>query len=154
MEKPPVFIGSSTEGLRIAEAVFAHLSQETKPKLWTHQLFQPGEYPMETLEKQIRQHSFAIIVASPDDQIVKRGVTSPAMRDNLLLEFGLFVGALGRKHTFFLCPNTPKIELPSDMLGITVASYDRARVDGGSDEVAAVRERCGIVHRFSIRCGG
>jgi predicted nucleotide-binding protein len=70
MEKPSVFIGSSTEGLSIAEAPFVCLSHDTKPKLWTHQPFLPGQYPMETLEKQLRQHSFAILVASPDDQII------------------------------------------------------------------------------------
>ena len=52
MENPRVFIGSSSEGLAIAEAIFAHLSHETKPKLWTHELFLPGHYPMESLEKQ------------------------------------------------------------------------------------------------------
>jgi len=137
MEKPCVFIGSSTEGLRIAEALFACLSHDTKPKLWTHQLFLPGQYPMEALEKQLREHAFAILVASPDDQIIKRDVTSPAMRDNLLLEFGLFTGALGRKRAFFVCPTSPQIELPSDLLGIIMAKYDGARVADGPDEIAA-----------------
>ncbi len=137
MENPMVFIGSSTEGLRIAEAVFAHLSHETRPKLWTHQLFLPGKYPMEALEKQLQQNDFAVLVASPDDQIIKRGVTSPAMRDNLLLEFGLFAGVLGRRRAFFLCPDTPKIELPSDLLGIIVATYDGTCVSGEPDEIAA-----------------
>jgi hypothetical protein len=140
MEKPGIFTGSSTEGLKIAEAVFAHLSHESRPKLWTHNLFLPGDYPMEALEKQVRQHAFAILVASPDDQLIKRGATSPAMRDNLLLEFGLFAGALGRKRAFFLCPNTPKVELPSDLFGIIVATYDGSRVDGGTDEIAAAAQ--------------
>lgn len=137
MEKPSVFIGSSKEGLRIAEAVFAFLSHDTKPKLWTHQLFLPGQYPMEVLEKQLRQHDFAVLVASSDDQLVKRGISSPAMRDNLLLEFGLFAGALGRKRSFFVCPSKPEIELPSDLLGIIVAKYDADRVDTKLDEIAA-----------------
>jgi len=137
MEKPSVFIGSSSEGLRIAEALFACLSYDTKPKLWTHQLFLPSQYPMEALEKQLGQHSFAILVASPDDQIIKRGVSSPAMRDNLLLEFGLFAGALGRKRVFFVCPSSPEIGLPSDLLGIIVAKYDATRINDDPDEIAA-----------------
>ncbi|MCP4259802.1 MAG: nucleotide-binding protein [Planctomycetes bacterium] len=137
MDKPPLFIGSSSEGLPLAEAVFAHLSHETKPKLWTHQLFLPGQYPMETLEKQLRVNSFAILVASPDDQLIKRGVESPTMRDNLLLEFGLFTGALGRRRAFFLCPDSPTVELPSDLLGIIVAKYDKRRATGTPDEIAA-----------------
>jgi predicted nucleotide-binding protein len=97
MEKPRVFIGSSTEGLAIAEAVFANLSRDSTPTLWTHQLFLPGQYPLEVLERELGRHSFAVLVASPDDELVKRGSSSPAMRDNLLLEFGLFAGALGRR---------------------------------------------------------
>lgn len=137
MNKPPLFIGSSSQGLPIAEAVFTHLSHETKPKLWTHQLFLPGQYPMETLEKQLRENVFAILVFSPDDKLVKRGVESPAMRDNLLLEFGLFTGAFGRRRAFFLCPDSPMVELPSDLLGMIVAKYDGSRVTGTPDEIAA-----------------
>ncbi|HSZ56670.1 MAG TPA: nucleotide-binding protein [Tepidisphaeraceae bacterium] len=143
MEKPSVFIGSSSEGLPIAEAVFSHLSHETKPKLWTHELFLPGGYPMDTLEQQLRENAFAILVASPDDQVIKRGIQSPAMRDNLLLEFGLFTGALGRKRAFFLCPDRPKVELPSDLLGMIVATYNGTRATGKPDEIAsAVQVPC------------
>src|SRR5947207_10252496 len=114
MSKPHVFIGSSLEGLPIAEAVFSQLSYETLPKLWTHQLFLPGSYPLEALEREVRRSAFAVLVASPDDEVVKRGASSSAMRDNLLLEFGLFAGALGRQRAFFICPSTPRIELPSN----------------------------------------
>jgi predicted nucleotide-binding protein with TIR-like domain len=137
MDKPSVFIGSSTEGLPIAEAVFAALSNETKPKLWTHQLFLPGHYPMESLEEQLRRNAFAILIASPDDQLAKRGVTSAAMRDNILVEFGLFAGALGRRRSFFVCPDSPRIDLPSDLIGLIVGTYDGERVKAGPDEIAA-----------------
>ena len=143
MESPRVFIGSSTEGLAIAEAVFGCLNKETTPTLWTHQLFLPGQYPLEVLEKQLKRYSFAIIVASPDDELIKRGLSSPAMRDNLLLEFGLFTGALGRRRTFFVCPSKPRIDLPSDLFGILTATYDADRVSGEvSERAAAVQSAC------------
>jgi len=137
VDKPSVFIGSSSEGLPIAEAVFVALSKETRPKLWTHQLFLPGHYPLESLEEQLRHHAFAILVASPDDQVAKRGVASAAMRDNVLVEFGLFAGALGRRRSFFISPDAPRLDLPSDLLGLTVATYDSQRIRGGPDEIAA-----------------
>jgi hypothetical protein len=138
--KPSVFIGSSAEGLPIAEALFTSLSFETTPTLWTHQLFLPGQYPLEVLEKELRRHAFAVLIASPDDELVKRGVTTPAMRDNLLLEFGLFAGALGRRRAFFVCPSTPTISIPSDLLGIVTATYDASRTErGASDRAAAVQ---------------
>ncbi|MGD8646854.1 MAG: nucleotide-binding protein [Desulfobacterales bacterium] len=137
MSKPKVFIGSSSEGIRIAEALFSCLNRDTHPTLWTHQLFLPGQYPLEVLEKQIKRNSFAVLVASPDDELIKRGLHTPAMRDNLLLEFGLFAGALGRRRAFFMCPSRPKIELPSDLFGIVMATYDGDRIKGGADERAA-----------------
>jgi predicted nucleotide-binding protein len=154
MEKPSVFIGSSFEGLRIAEAVFTHLSHEAKPKLWTNELFLPGQYPMETLEHQLRENAFAVLVASPEDEIIKRGVAFPAMRDNLLLEFGLFTGALGRKRAFFLCPDIPTVELPSNLLGMIVAKYDGARAKAGeiasAVQVSCQRIRAVIAEQWAI----
>jgi hypothetical protein len=141
MGKPPVFIGSSAEGRPIAQAVLDQLSHETNPKLWTDQLFLPGQYPLDTLEKQLRQNAFAILVATPDDQLIKRGVELPAMRDNLLLEFGLFTGALGRQRAFFLCPDSPTVELPSDLLGMIMATYDGTCAHGAAEEIAAAVAR-------------
>jgi predicted nucleotide-binding protein len=101
-----------------AEAVFARLRDHATATLWTNQLFLPGQYPLEALEQQLRRNSFAVLVASPDDTVIKRNVQSPAMRDNLLLEFGLFAGALGRRHVFFVCPDQPRVDLPSDLFGV------------------------------------
>jgi hypothetical protein len=143
MEKPNIFIGSSSEGLPIAEAVFRLLSRDWRAKLWTHQLFLPGNYPLEALEAELKVCDFAVLVASPDDELVKRGIPQSAMRDNLLLEFGLFSGFLGRRRAFFLCPSAPEISLPSDLLGIIPAKYDAGRVATGGDErIAAVQNAC------------
>jgi hypothetical protein len=143
MKKPKIFIGSSSEGLRIAEALFAYLAPVAEPKLWTHELFLPGQYPLEVLEGQLRHQDFAILVASPDDQLIKRGITSPAMRDNLLLEFGLFAGALGRRRAFFVCPDSPHVELPSDLAGVIMATYDVERVTRGAGEIRAAVQVAG-----------
>ena len=126
--KPRVFIGSSSEGSAIANAVYLQLKRKTEPTLWSRDVFLPSNYPLETLEEQITSHSFAVLVASPDDVLIKRGKLYAAMRDNLLLEFGLFVGALGRRHAFFICPSIPKIELPSDLLGVITATYNASRI--------------------------
>jgi predicted nucleotide-binding protein len=64
MTKPRVFVGSSSEGLPVAEAVFANMSRDTEPTLWTHQIFTPGAYPLEALEEVMRRHSFAVLDAT------------------------------------------------------------------------------------------
>jgi hypothetical protein len=139
--KPRVFVGSSSEGCAIANAVCSQLKRETEPTLWSRDVFLPSDYPLETLEEQITSHSFAVLVASPDDALIKRGKLYPAMRDNLLLEFGLFVGALGRRHAFFICPSTPKVELPSDLLGVITATYKLARMPNKiADRDGALRQ--------------
>jgi hypothetical protein len=119
------------------------LERDLLPTLWTNQLFLPGQYPLEVLEKELRSQHFAVLVASPDDEVIKRSVTMPAMRDNLLLEFGLFSGALGRGRAFFLCPATHQVALPSDILGMITATYDDSKVAlSASDRAAAVQTPC------------
>jgi hypothetical protein len=142
-QKPRLFIGSSSEGLRIAEAVFASVGRSTDATLWKQGLFLPGKYPLETLEEQLKRHDFAIFVASPDDVLVKREVVSSVARDNILVEFGLFAGVLGRRCVYVISPNEPTLNLPSDLLGISVATYDVRRTNGSlSDVRAAVEVGC------------
>lgn len=151
MSQPRVFIGSSSEGLLIAQAVFSALEHDVVPTLWTNQLFLPGQYPLEVLEKELRRNNFAVLIASPDDEVVKRGITMPAMRDNLLLEFGLFSGALGRRRTFFLCPDSPRVELPSDLLGMITATYDGGRAGlSASERAAAVQSACAQIREVIL----
>ena len=44
-------------------------------------------------------------------------------RDNLLFELGLFTGALGRARTFMVYCRDDKLHLPSDLAGVTAATY-------------------------------
>jgi hypothetical protein len=141
MEKPRVFIGSSGEGLPIARAVFSAMAHATEPTLWTNNVFRPGRYPLEELERQLRRHAFAIMVATPDDDLFKKGEMSETLRDNLLVEFGLFAGAIGRRRTFFVCPDAPELALPSDLAGIIIyAYYDARRAARGAGDLAAAVE--------------
>jgi predicted nucleotide-binding protein len=142
MQKPRVFIGSSSEGLAVAQAVVTLLARHTESTLWTD-LFTPGTYPLEALDDAIRRHAFAVLIASPDDQVVKRGVANRSMRDNVMLEFGLFVGAFGRRRVFFVSPDQPQLEFPSDLSGLTVTTYDVARIAGTKTErINALRPAC------------
>lgn len=146
MNKPKVFIGSSTEGLLIAEAIFSHIRSYTEPTIWKHGLFLPGKYPFEVLEEELRKHHFAIMVASPDDNLIKRGEKFDTMRDNILIEFGLFAGVLGRKRTFLVLPESQPINIPSDLIGIIPATYDDARIRRNHQETEpAVQESCRLI---------
>jgi hypothetical protein len=76
-----------------------------------------------------KKFDFAVLVLSPDDLITKRGSVRPAARDNVLFEAGLFMGSLGQERTFLVYCRDDNIDLPSDLAGITIATY-RRRKDG------------------------
>jgi hypothetical protein len=150
---PPCFIGSSSEGEKYAEALRVHLDDAgVSAELWSLEAFAMGDTTMETLEAQMEQCSFAVFVATPDDNVTKRANTKLAPRDNVLLEFGMFMGRLGRDRTFLLVPTTLKdLHLPSDLLGVTLGTYNyrddaslkqqRTAMKARADEIIEVIKR-------------
>jgi hypothetical protein len=118
------FIGSSTEGLVVAEAIVANLPQETNCRVWTEGIFLPGSTYIETLEKVLDEMDYAILVATPDDLLTKRDIAGFTMRDNVLLELGLFMAKLGRRRTYLVSSKDEPIHIPSDLLGLTTVSYE------------------------------
>jgi predicted nucleotide-binding protein len=93
------FIGSSSEGLIVANAIRANLIDVTDCQIWTEGVFLPGRTFIETLESLLDRVDYAILVASPDDMLRRRDVERFSMRDNVLLELGLFIAKLGRNRT-------------------------------------------------------
>jgi hypothetical protein len=57
----------------------------------------------------------------------------------VLFESGLFMGVLGRDRVFLVYDETQDIKIPSDLAGVTLATFDGRRIDG-KDAPAAVRE--------------
>lgn len=120
-DRPILFIGCSTENLSVAREVQAGLDHDDMVKrIWSEpNIFSASSYPMEALELQLQEADFALIVIGADDLILSRGKTEDAPRDNVVLELGLFIGAIGRKRTFFLQPRGVDLKIPSDLLGLT-----------------------------------
>ena len=121
--RPRLFIGSSSEGLKVARAAKDLLSENTLPTLWEEDIFLPGTITLEVLEEQLAKHAFALLVATPDDLLLKRQEVVTTLRDNVLFECGLFMGALGRRRTFLFAPKGTHIELPTDLRGLAIAKY-------------------------------
>lgn len=122
-----MFIGSSSEGRAIAQAIGNGLVQEgCEPTVWDQGVFGASTYTLPTLLDQARRSDFAVVVATPDDLVASRGITATAARDNVILEFGLFVGVLGVERVFLLASD-PGMKLPTDILGLTRLPY-RPRV--------------------------
>lgn len=128
-ERPRVFIGSSTEGLSIAEAIQLGLDAVAECTLWTQSTFQLGQAIIEGVVDASLSFDFAILVLTPDDSTDKRGKIAHSPRDNILFELGLFTGALGRARTFMVYSQDEQLHLPSDLNGVTAATF-RKRSDG------------------------
>ncbi|PZP54902.1 MAG: DNA-binding protein, partial [Delftia acidovorans] len=93
-------------------------------------VFELSKTTIETLSKALEENDFAVFVFSPDDLVRIRSMSTLAVRDNVLFEFGLFIGRLGRDRVYFLLPMAGELHLPTDLLGITPGRYESQRSDG------------------------
>lgn len=118
-----VFIGSSAEGLTIAKHLQAEIesSREFEAHRWDNGTFGPGSFTLEALIEKAQMVDFAILVATGEDTVTTRGIEKAAIRDNIVFEFGLFLGALGRERVYLL--SVDDIGIPSDLSGLTRLVY-------------------------------
>jgi hypothetical protein len=150
MIRPALFVGSSSEGLRIAEAVQVALDEACEVELWTQGIFGLTHGTLESLVTALPHFDFAVLVLTADDLTVSRTTEKPTARDNVLFELGLFIGALGRDRTFMLYDRTNPPALPSDLAGITAATF--APQTSGNLE-AALGAPCTKIRRTVERLG-
>jgi predicted nucleotide-binding protein len=131
MAIPTIFIGSSTENLHLAYAVQHGLEHVSLPTVWTQGIFTLSQSTLSSLLRALDRHQYAVFVFSPDDVTHLRNNEVSTVRDNVIFEFGLFIGRLGISNCYFIVPRgIQELHLPSDLAGITPASYDSTRPDG------------------------
>lgn len=121
---PRVLIGSSTEGLPLARAMQEQLELDCLPRLWTDNVFRLSRTSIESLIDQLDKVDFAVLVVTPDDTLVTRETEVVSARDNVLFEFGLAIGRLGRDRAFLVTPrDVPGLQLPTDLAGLVSTQY-------------------------------
>lgn len=126
-----IFIASSSESLNYAEALKALLEEtnEYNVTIWKDASFNLGETIIESLEKIKKLFDYAIFVFYPDDEINFRTEKMKSVRDNVIFEFGLFVGVLGRFKCYAIVPENLQIKQPSDLLGVNLSRYKYIKND-------------------------
>lgn len=128
--KPRVFIGSSSEGLEIANFIKSQLESSVECRVWNDDIFKYNRSFFHTLIKEASLFDYGILVATKDDFVESRDNLFEAPRDNVIFEFGLFLGALGDQKAFIV--QERGCRLPSDLLGITIPSFERTSNLGDS----------------------
>lgn len=114
---PSIFIGSSKEGKKVAEQVQQSLAGFAQCRLWVD-AFDFGVSNYDNLIKQVAFYDYAILIATSDDMLQSRKQVFNSVRDNVLFEFGMFAGGLGKSRVFYIVEDGTKI--PSDLSGITL----------------------------------
>lgn len=143
---PRIFVASTVERLDVAYAIQELLEFDAEVTVWTEGTFRPGKYTLDELAKAVASHQFGVFVFVPDDRLTTRGETRPAVRDNLIFEFGLFAGAHGWQRCFFvLSRGGEPARLPSDLEGLTPLTYAPDRSD--NNLIAALGPACNRVRR-------
>lgn len=128
--RPSLFIASSTEGLAVAHALQELLHYDMEPTVWSQGLFQPTASLLQKLVREAPQYDLAVFVFVPDDDLVLRQQQYRAVRDNVVFEYGLFVGTLGLERCFLVTPfDVPDLRLPTDLLGAIPMPFNASRSD-------------------------
>ena len=126
--KPRIFIGSSTEGLSVAQRIKAIFEPDYDCYIWNDNIFQLNESFLETLLKSASLFDFGFMVFAADDVTKIRDQEYETTRDNVLFEYGLFLGRVGIDRAYIIKEDNVKI--PSDISGITLLSYTTHEING------------------------
>ena len=138
--RPSIFIGSSSEGLKIAEEIEKQLKKDADIDIWNKGVFKLNRSYLRSLDRAAFLHDFAILVITPDDFLTSRNKKYKVARDNVVFEHGLFMGRLGLRRAFLICDESVKV--PSDYSGIAIAKYKYQ-----DDLESALKEPCNLVRK-------
>lgn len=118
--KPRVFLGSSAENLSTLKLISTHLSIIANCIEWTN-AFSQNKSNLDSLVAQTRLADFSILLAMKNDIVLKKGKSLSIARDNVIFEFGLFLGSTGINKAFLIAHED--IDLPTDLDGIAVEKF-------------------------------
>jgi len=124
MSAPTVFVASSGESQRLAQAIQQNL-KTAEVRVWTQDAFHPGQTLIDELQRNLKQSDFGVFIFAGDDEVKIRGQKYQAVRDNVILELGMFIGLLGKDHSFIVKPENADLRLPTDLQGVVAVTYNK-----------------------------
>jgi len=111
--KPRIFIGSSVEGLSVAYAIQQNLTHDAEVTVWDQGVFELSSTTIESLMSILDSSDFGVFIFSDDDIAMMRNEEKNVVRDNVLFEFGLFIGKLSKERVYFVIPSSKELHLPT-----------------------------------------
>lgn len=125
MKKPKAFIASSIEGINIAYSLQSLIERDVECTIWDQGVFCPSSYTLLDILNVLNRVDYGIFVFSFDDFTVMRDTKSYVVRDNVILELGIFLGHFGKERCFIVQPRgVENVHLPTDLLGIETIYYN------------------------------
>lgn len=118
-----IFVGSSSEAAQYYEHVCSALEELGHDVRGWKVSFGKGEGFLAALLRMAEEVDAALLVATPDDVLHRRGEQSRVLRDNVLFEAGLFIGALGPISAGIVVAGADAVLLPTDLAGISTFSF-------------------------------
>jgi Histidine-specific methyltransferase, SAM-dependent/Predicted nucleotide-binding protein containing TIR-like domain len=118
-----LFIGAPSEDEGLSAALQGALDRDASVRIWHQGTFEANYGTLESLLAAIEEYDFACFLAPPVDKVESRGTVHDATRDNIIFEYGLFLGRLGRDRVFLIHPRDTPLELPSDLKGVNPLTY-------------------------------
>jgi hypothetical protein len=121
-----IFLGSSTESLDILREVAGWIEgAKHQPLMWDNpELFVAGEHILTKLSTLAKEVDAAVLLFASDDKVWYRDDDAKMQpRDNVLIEYGLFLGALGLGKAIVCKKGKPKE--PSDLAGVVHIDLDK-----------------------------
>jgi len=126
--KPSIFVGSSGERKNVADMAVKVLADVADGISWNLASFIPGKATLESLALAAEEYDFGLFIFGPDDKTSSRGKLQSSTRDNVLFEYGLFLGAQGTERTFGIVEDGDKktrVKIPSDLAGIEMPRFSQ-----------------------------
>jgi predicted nucleotide-binding protein len=130
--KPCIFVGSSSDAKDVAYEVKNKLGSIAHCDVWDEGLFKDNKTNIENIEDFINGYEYSVFIFNNDDKLFERNKKS-VPRDNVLLEYGMFVQKNTRNKTFFIVPNGFKdfdftkddgVHIATDLAGVCCEYYD------------------------------
>jgi hypothetical protein len=121
-------VGSSLEQVEIAEAIALYLDKIGEVFFWQN-ISRAGTPFIYSVSEMSSICDFAVFIFNPDDKLNSRGGEFQSIRDNVLFEFGLFIGRIGYERTFAITDQHTNPKIMSDYQGVTLIKYDGSASD-------------------------